>query len=96
MVRIGSANDPGGPLVGWFRLVGSNGWRMDDVLRWPRTSGQAPGQSIGILTSLPASSLPGSLDLNHTVPASQAHPPLHPNRTIHRAHCGPPDRVELL
>ena len=30
------------------------------------------------------------------MPASQAHPTLHPNRTIHRAHGGPPDRVELL
>ena len=69
---------------------------MDDVLGRSRTSGQAPGQSVGVLTSLPASGLPGFLELNHTVPASQSHPTLHPNRAIHRAHCGPPDSVELL
>jgi hypothetical protein len=61
-----------------------------------RTSGQAPGQSVGVLTSLPASGLPGFLELNHTVPASQAHSTLHPNRAIHRTHGGPRDRVELL
>jgi hypothetical protein len=69
---------------------------MDEVLGRSRTSGQAPGQSVGVLASLPASGLPGCLELNHTVPASQSHPTLHPNRTIHRADCGPPDRVELL
>jgi hypothetical protein len=69
---------------------------MDEVLGRSGTSGQAPGQSVGVLTSLPASGLLGCLELNHTVPASQAHPTLDPNRAIHRAHCGPPDRVELL
>jgi hypothetical protein len=69
---------------------------MDDVLRRPRTSGQAPGQSVGVLTSPPASGLPSLLELDHTVPAPQGHSTLHPNRTIHRAHGGPPDRVELL
>jgi hypothetical protein len=69
---------------------------MDDVLRRPRTSGQAPGQSVGVLISPPASGLPDFLELNHTVPAPQGHPTLHPNRTIQRAHGGPPDWVELL
>ena len=69
---------------------------MDDVLRRSRTTGQAPGQSVGVLTSLPASGLPGLLELNHTVPASPSHPTLHPYRAIHRAHGGPPDSVELL
>jgi hypothetical protein len=69
---------------------------MDDVLGRSRTSGQAPGQSVGVLASLPASGLPGLLELNHTVPASPSHPTLHPYRAIHRAHGGPPDSVELL
>jgi len=92
-----SRTTPRRPLLRWwFRLVGSDGWRMDDVLRRPGTSGQAPGQSVGVLTSPPASGLPSLLELDHTVPAPQGHPTLHPNRTIHRAHGGPPDTVELL
>jgi hypothetical protein len=62
----------------------------------PRTAVQAPGQAVGVLASLPAAGLPSFLELNHTVPTSPSHPALDPNRTIQRAHGGPPDRVELL
>jgi len=97
MVRMGSPVRFRRPLLRWwFRLVGSDGWRRDEVRLWPRTAVQASGQSIGVLASLPASSLPSFLELNHTVPTSPSHPALHPNRTIQRAHCGPPDRVEVL
>ena len=97
MVRMGSpARFRRRLLRWWFRLVGSDGWRRGEVRLWPRTTVQASGQSIGVLPSLPAASLPSFLELDHTVPRSQPHPALHPNRTIHGAHGSPPDRVELL
>src|SRR4029453_3331142 len=97
MVRMGSPVRFRRPLLRWrFRLVGSDGWGRDEVRVRPRTAVQTPGQLVGVLASLPASSLPGVLELNHTVPRSQPHPPLHSNRTIQPAHCGPPDRVEVL
>jgi len=83
-------------LLRRFRLVGSDGWGRSEVRVRPRTAVQAPGQAVGVLASLPAAGLPSFLELNHTVPTSPSHPALDPNRTIQRAHGGPPDRVELL
>jgi hypothetical protein len=96
MVRMGSPARFR-PLIRWrFRLIGANGWGRGEVRVRPRTAVQAPGQAVGVLASLPPSGLPGFLELNHTVPASQPHSAPDPNRTIQRAHGGPPDWVEVL
>jgi hypothetical protein len=80
----------------WFWLVGSDGWGRSEVRLRRRAAVQAPGQSVGVLASLPAAGLPGFLELNHTAPTSPPHPTLDPHRTIHGAHGGPPDRVKVL
>ena len=64
-VRMGSPVRCRRPLLRWrFRLVGADGWGRDEVRPWRRTAVQAPGQSIGVLASLPAAGLPSLLELN--------------------------------
>src|SRR4029453_1662395 len=96
MVRMGSPVRFQPLLRWWFRLVDSDGWGRGEVRLRPRPAVQASGRTVGVLASLPAAGLPACLELNDAVPASPPHPALAPNRTVYRAHGGPPDRVELL